>query len=117
MRERRIIASAVLLAVFLPAFLISVLHRHPEAVPAAEECAECVHHLPHQGHIGAYHGGISDCVLCQFLGLPFIASIAVAAVLSVVLGNSFYLFTSRPFLQAALRNDNTRAPPVSFCFQ
>ena len=80
-RKRHIIAW-VLLAVFVPAVLASSLHTHPEVVDSAAECSQCAHHVPHDGHIGADNGGIRDCVLCHFLGLPFVAPLLLS--LSVV---------------------------------
>lgn len=112
MEKRRRILSILLLAVFLPAFAASILHTHPEAVPESEECAECVHHLPHAGHISADSGGLSDCVLCHFLGLPYVVSAAVAVLSGTALRQSFYRFADRPYLAAHLLKNHTRAPPV-----
>ena len=112
MEKRRRILAAVLLAVFLPAFLASVLHDHPAAAAEVAECMECVHHHPHAGHISAYHGGISDCVLCHFLGLPFVVSLAAVILLSAALRRTFYLFSYRPHLAVFLNHLRSRAPPV-----
>ena len=69
---RRQISSWVLLAVFLPMVLLSSLHVHPEAHLEGDDCKECVHHVPHAGHFGSQTLCSFDCVLCQFLALPFL---------------------------------------------
>ena len=69
---RRYVASAVLLAVFLPMLLLSSFHVHPEAHLEGDECQECVHHVPHAGHFTSGTTCGFDCVLCQFLTLPFL---------------------------------------------
>lgn len=72
MTARRHISAMVLLAVFLPMLLLSSFHVHPEAHLEEDGCQECVHHLPHAGHIGSLTVSSFDCVLCQFLTLPFL---------------------------------------------
>ena len=69
---RRYYASLVLLAVFLPMLLLASFHVHPEAPHEGDYCEECVHHLPHAGHIGSQTFCAFDCALCQFLTLPFL---------------------------------------------
>lgn len=77
---RRFYSSLVLLAVFLPILLLSSLHVHPQAHQEGHHCEECVHHQPHAGHISSMSVCSFDCVMCQFLTLPFlIAAVAVFA--------------------------------------
>lgn len=103
----------MLLAVFLPMFVVSSLHVHPVAHSATDECEECVHHLPHAGHIGSVAiGCFSDCVLCQFLSLPFLTASAV--VLSVVLPTYLFPFHfgDQHVLCGVKGIVSLRAPPV-----
>lgn len=74
---RRYYSSWVLLAVFLPMFVLSSLHVHPQAHYEEDYCEECLHHLPHAGHISSQTFCAFDCVLCQFLTLPFLIAAAV----------------------------------------
>ena len=74
---KRYYSSWVLLAVFLPMFVLSSLHVHPQAHDEEDYCEECVHHLPHAGHISSQTFCAFDCVLCQFLTLPFLIAAAV----------------------------------------
>lgn len=69
---RRYYSSLVLLAVFLPMLLLSSFHVHPQSHVEGDYCKECVHHLPHAGHMGSLSVCSFDCVLCQFLTLPFL---------------------------------------------
>ena len=112
MEKRRRILSLILLAVFLPAFFASILHTHQETIEISAECTECVHHLPHAGHVSASDGGFSDCLLCHFLGLPFIITLAAVILPAAHRFDFLYSFLSRPFVAAVVRLGQTRAPPV-----
>lgn len=105
--------SKVMLAVFLPALILSSVHKHPVPENESEECYECVHHLPHAGHLSAGHSGIHECVLCHFLGLPFLSSVRIARLplltILLVLGA-----VSEENIRTGFEGDlRTRAPPVS----
>jgi hypothetical protein len=115
MEKARRVISFILLTVFLSAFVASSLHRHPAHEPDGVECAQCVHHLPHNGHIASYDGGLSDCVLCHFIGLPFVISLALAILPSARLIRTLFSSLRRPFVSAHLRLAPSRAPPV-LCF-
>ena len=79
MRERRSrIFAIIMLAVFLPAWLQATLHKHAPVDLHETECAECVHHLPHQGHLAPGGGEMSACLLCQLLILPIVLAPAMS---------------------------------------
>ena len=104
--------SFLLLAVFLPAWLLATLHTHPQTEANEVECAQCLHHLPHAGHLVAGNGEMGECVLCHFLSLP-----AMAAPLVVLLGFVPCSRSVRAFLQqraasAYINLSKSRAPPV-----
>ena len=77
--RKRQIASWVLLAVFLPMFLLSSIHVHEGGVTTTTECADCMQHNCH-GHLMQLSSWSHECVLCQFLTLTFAAAVAVALV-------------------------------------
>lgn len=113
MRERRSqIFAIILLAIFLPAWLQATLHKHVPVDLHETECAECLHHLPHQGHLSPGNGEMSVCLLCQLLVLP----VVLAPAMSV----RFYRQVSmavRTVLQLRIssshpRQSQSRAPPV-----
>jgi len=111
-RKRRHIGF-LLLTVFLSAWLASSLHRHPAAVAGDPDCAECVHHLPHAGHISDYAGPVADCVLCHFLGLPFMIMLVAAFLPAATLLKEESDFIHSPSIAVFLRHLQPRAPPVS----
>ena len=82
-KTKRLIASRVLLAVFLPMLFFASLHIHPAQSLTGDECTECINHHC-GGHIGQQTLSIHDCVLCQMMTLPMIA----AAVVTVLLINN-----------------------------
>ena len=73
MERRRIWMSRILLAVFVPMLLFSVLHIHTEGAEMNDACSECIHHVRHS-HLSSADFCIDQCVLCQFLTLPFIVA-------------------------------------------
>ena len=78
MGKRRQWFAVCLLAVFLPALLISSLHHHEAETADTVDCIQCAHHLPHPGHLSNAASGMQECVLCHFIGLPFLLSLVLA---------------------------------------
>lgn len=76
-KTKRHIASWVLLAVFVPMLLLSSLHVHHQGETSEQSCTECVHHHC-SGHFTQLIPTIHQCLLCQFVTLPFIAVAAVS---------------------------------------
>ena len=102
----------LLLAVFLSAFVTSVLHRHPAVVVETVVCDACAQHLPHSGHIGDDNTALSQCVLCHFLGLPFLVVLTLAILPSARLIRTLFTALRSPFVAEHLRLAPSRAPPV-----
>ena len=103
----------LLLAAFLPMLLLSSLHTHSEEEYWHEEgCDACVHHQPCAGHLNDGTISLHDCVLCQFLSLPYLT----AAVLAAVLYIPFYrLLHQEALLRLSLRRNGVvvlRGPPA-----
>lgn len=101
--------AALLLAVILPALLLSSFHRH---VPVQEDgCDSCTGSLPHK-HLGIGHG-TDTCLLCQFLALGWVSSSETEA---PVPDSGHYSFkveeSARPGATPGLFS--SRAPPVVF---
>ncbi|MBR2203099.1 MAG: hypothetical protein IJ914_02710 [Prevotella sp.] len=72
--KRRFFARLLLL-VFVPMLMMSVLHVHE--CNSIQTCSDCAHHVSHSGHLTAVASCDYDCVLCQFLSLPFVMALAV----------------------------------------
>lgn len=105
--KRRII-SVLLLAVFLPAFFASSLHRHDHSLEETPACVDCHHH---SGHLAADTIGIDDCVLCHFLGLPFIAALALTVLTGASRVGTLFGFRPQRVGAVSLRHNRSRAPP------
>ncbi|MBR1569644.1 MAG: hypothetical protein IJ651_02800 [Bacteroidales bacterium] len=108
---KRQVFGILLLAVFLPAFAISVFHTHPQI--HTDGCSQCVRHLPHAGHLNIGHQGLEECVLCHFLTLPQLP--ASELVLLPFNSHSVRLETVCKALHAELSFPfaPSRAPPVT----
>lgn len=79
-KQKRHIASWVLLAVFVPMLIMSSLHIHNPATDYTEDCNECVQHHCH-GHLAQTEHGVHHCLLCQFLTVSFVAATTVVVAL------------------------------------
>lgn len=113
MRERRSqIFAIILLAVFLPAWLQATLHKHAPVDPHDFECAECVHHLPHQGHLSADNGEMSVCLLCQLLTLPVVLAPALSVPCFRQVKTTFRAVLRSRILSLHTHQTQSRAPPV-----
>ena len=63
----------LLLSVFLPMMLFSVLHTHHGERAAMADCQDCLHHV-HHSHIVSATVCLDHCVLCEFQTLPFLST-------------------------------------------
>ena len=109
--KRRVFASRVLLAVFLPMLLVSFFHIHDYQSNTENECVQCVNHQPHSGHFTTTHMGVHDCVICQMCHLAFGAATVLATVHILTL--TLCVLTDRSSLLpiGSIAYKSTRAPP------
>ena len=113
MRERRSqILAIIMLAVFLPAWLQATLHKHAPVDPHDFECAECVHHLPHQGHLSADNGEMSVCLLCQLLTLPVVLAPALSVPCFRQVKKTLLTVLRSRISSLHTHRTQSRAPPV-----
>ena len=75
LKRRRQLFARILLSVFVPMMMLSAVHVHEDA--SAPECEQCAHHVSHAGHLSAADSHTYNCVLCQFLTLPFVPAVVV----------------------------------------
>ena len=110
MELKRRIFSILLLAVFLPALVASSVHRHhADAHEGTVECVDCHHQ---SGHLASGAQGLDECLLCQFLGLPFVVALLAAALPLDRRVEAFYGFLRQRVSPVGLRHNRSRAPPV-----
>ena len=113
MRERRRqIFAIILLAVFLPAWLQATLHKHAPVDLPETECAECLHHLPHQGHLSPGNGEMSVCLLCQLLVLPIVLTPAMSVRFFRQVRMAVLTVLQTRVLSSHPHQTHSRAPPV-----
>jgi hypothetical protein len=114
LNERRQWCARVLLAVLLPIQVLSALHLHNYAYSEEDECEACVEHIAHSGHFSTHSHALHECVLCEFLGLSYVA--AAAVVVGVPGVKLLRLSDSGLFWLAAaeLQSNASRAPPVAW---
>ena len=94
--------------------LLSVAHIHPEAYLAVDACDQCVHHLPHAGHLTAGSGAAHDCLLCQFLSISYVAVAVATVVFFTDFRKIHFAAPQTAVLLAARGRVGLRAPPSLF---
>jgi len=103
-----------MLTLYVSILFSSCLHIHSDSFFAASECEQCVHHLPHSGHLTAGDGLQHDCLLCQFLNLTYVAATVVALLIyNMVCAHH----NDAPLVRIGLAQWSIlglRAPPFSF---
>ncbi len=93
--------------------LLSSLHIHEQGRQQEESCNECVaHHCG--GHLDQQTLHQHDCVLCQFVSLPFL--LAAISVLTLFTSIHKAIIGRRTAFCPLVTVDNhsSRAPPYSF---
>jgi len=72
LRHRQTFSAVVLLLIMMMSLGIRVLHVHHYVLQVSVECADCQHHVFHSGHLMAAEDNDGECVLCQWLTVPYI---------------------------------------------
>lgn len=107
-KNKRHIASWLLLAVFVPMLILSSVHVHRLAEIAQD--AECVHHQCH-GHLVELTPTMHACVLCQFVSLTYTVAIATAIALVCTTAVATVWHHLLPAFRATSGCCQGRAPP------
>ena len=71
LRHRPTISAVVLLFVMMMSLGMKVLHVHQYVLPTTVECSDCQHHVFHSGHFLAGDDNDDECMLCQWLSVPY----------------------------------------------
>jgi hypothetical protein len=103
--------SWLLLSVFLPMMLFSVLHTHQGEVHATEVCQDCLHHV-HHSHIVSAKACIDHCVLCEFQTIPFVKAQSVFSFLPTVGHHVVFILPSAVAVCHRAGILIPRAPPI-----
>ena len=110
--RRHRIYSWLLLAVFLPVVLVSMLHCHTAVTTIGDDCGACVAHLPHATHFSPSQPTVdSYCWLCHFSALQFIKG--DGGVSSVVFSlEAIVIKSATSALAVDISRRPARAPPA-----
>ena len=113
--KKRIRSAWLLLLVYIPMLLAVTFHQHGEAWTADAEtyCADCAHHVHHDGHLLALQHSLHDCVLCQWQTTPCLSAAPLLWAAVVVLLRIILRAECSPCLCRTNDVISTRAPP---CF-
>ena len=108
---RRIWMSRILLAVFVPMLLLSVLHIHTEGFADDSGCVECMHHVRHS-HLSTTDFCSLQCVLCQFQTLPFIVAGLTIICIPLVAQGPITSSVRHGVIARSAEVISLRAPPI-----
>ena len=111
-KKRRIWVAWMLLTVFMSMLLMSSLHHHESISETNTECYECQHHVHHSGHFTTTSTSVDNCVLCQFLTLPFIAATTLVVALLIKSIHSKETSLEVSLLSTFVGKISERGPPA-----
>ena len=112
LEQRRKWFAWMLLAVFVPMLLFSLVHVHEQGMAAGADCVDCAHHV-HHSHLASADFCVDNCVLCQMLSLPFVAAILLSVVLFSAIGTPLYTRERALIANGFTGNRSSRAPPFA----
>ena len=110
MLARRKWYARLLLAVFVPMLLLSLVHVHEQGVADETVCADCEHHV-HHSHLASADFCVDSCVLCQILSLPFVTGILLSVILFPTMSKSLPSLAVVSTANGHADNRQSRAPP------
>ena len=112
--QRRRCFSRILLGVFVPMLLLAAFHWHDDETGKANACVECVHHVPHSGHLTAQSFSVDDCLLCQFHALPYLPAAVVMLVALLPVDRMVYNLSTVAVESGQSSCISLRGPPICF---
>lgn len=112
LRHRQIFSAVVLLLVMMMSLGTKVLHVHHYVAPVTVECADCQHHVFHSGHFLAADDNGGECMLCQWLTVPYLSE--DAAGYTAYLTSGIVRFCNSPLegCPSVVQHISLRAPPA-----
>lgn len=109
---KRQISAWLLLAVFLPMVALSSVHVHRHTDASVTQCSDCLaHSCP--GHLVILDDALGQCVLCQFLSVPYVAAAVIAVIIYPYQHYKLSIVSSTAVLLRTCGVPSLRAPPVS----
>jgi len=113
MERMRKVSAWLLSSVFILMMAVSALHTHPDILTQETkvECERCAQDIHHGGHITAKLLYLHDCVLCHFLGLPYLFASILALTVSVATVRTLSYPDAANSRPGAWDTSSARAPP------
>ena len=112
LNKRRQRYAQILLAVFITMLIAVSLHCHHDDAMAEDACVECVHHVPHDGHLSSQSLSVDECLLCQLGVIPYLLpSLTIVNVLQIMRKTVFATATVS-ILKRETSCISLRAPPA-----
>jgi predicted RNA-binding Zn-ribbon protein involved in translation (DUF1610 family) len=112
LKRRRQLFARILLSVFVPMMMLSAVHVHEEA--SHFECEQCAQHISHAGHLSAASSHDYNCVLCQFLTLPFIPAVVVGTLFLFIIHQVSRQWQIHYAPCSVIISHSQRGPPALF---
>lgn len=112
LRHRQIFSAVVLLLVMMMSLGTKVLHVHHYVVPTIVECADCQHHVFHSGHLLAAEDNGGECMLCQWLTVPYLGEDAAGYKAYLTSGIARFCHSLLEGYPSVVQHLSLRAPPA-----
>jgi len=112
LRHRQTFSAVVLLLVMILSLGIRVLHVHHYVEGLEIVCQDCEQHVYHSGHLTAAQDSGGDCVLCQWLTVPFVGEETRDYQISFTSRLARYGLTLLEGCPCLVQHISLRAPPA-----
>lgn len=112
-QRKRIATAWLLLSIFVSMMMLTALHHHQPTANTAD-CVECDHHVQHHSHLTAATTSMHECLLCQFLSIPYISATVIATMLFATIIRIVPRHRLVCIVNGGGNALSTRAPPVSY---
>lgn len=112
LRHRQTFSAVVLLLVMMMSLGTKVLHVHHYVVPSTVECADCQHHVFHSGHFLAADDNGGECMLCQWLTVPYLSEDAAGYKAYLTSGIARFCYSPLEGSPSVVQHISLRAPPA-----
>ena len=112
LRHRQIFSAVVLLLVMMMSLGTKVLHVHHYVVPTIVECADCQQHVFHSGHLLAAEDNGGECMLCQWLTVPYLGEDTAGYKACLTSGIARFCHSLLEGYLSVVQHLSLRAPPA-----
>lgn len=94
---------------------INSFHTHHYAVSSKISCVDCLHHIPHSGHLNNSVNDHDCCLICQLLYASYVIGEKVYDSDILFVDNDTYFYAPQKIYDSVRHIAHLRGPP-SFLF-